>query len=485
MTGGAKTSGESLLISVDPCEVRSAVLRDGRLIDYAVEHRADESLVGNVYLGRVARVTGGIDAAFIDCGLARDGFLAGADGPPGDGTIDRRLHEGAALVVQVVRDPVAEKGARLTTRVTLPGRMLVLCPGGEGVSVSRRIEDGTERRRLSAGLEERMQGLDVGVIVRTAAEECAPEALVADFDALIGVAQAMEQARAAATAPALLRAELGPVERVLRDRLGREPDSVIADDPETLALGTSYARAFMPALVDRFVLHRDGEPLFRAHDIEDEIAGLIEPRVALASGGALVIEATEALTVIDVDSGGRSARTGRSGDAALATNLDAAGEIARQLRLRNIGGLIAIDFIGMAKSSERRHVVETLGAAITADPVPARVSEMSEFGVVQVTRKQERPGLVDSLTEPCPTCGGGGRIKSARAVAAEIVRDALNEARLRPGHAVSIVASPPVAACLRDQGAALLQTLERAVGARVEVVAEAGRPRASYDVAVA
>lgn len=476
--------GERLLISVDPCEVRSAVLRDDRLVDYAVEHRSGESLVGNVYLGRVARIAGGIDAAFLDCGLARDGFLAGQDGPPGDGTIDRRVHEGEAMVVQVSRDPVGEKGARLTTRVTLPGRMLVLCPGGDGVTVSRRIEDAGERQRLSAALEAHIDDLDAGVIVRTAAEGCSPADLAADLAALIDVAARIDAARAAASAPALLRAELGPVERVLRDRLGREPDLVIVDDGEIFALALAYAREAIPALVDRIELYRGPEPLFRAHDIEDEVAGLIDPRVALASGGALVIEATEALTVIDVDSAGRSARTGRAGDAALATNLDAAAEIARQMRLRTIGGLIAIDFIGMASADEKCQVVAALTAAVAADPVPARVSEMSAFGVVQITRKQERPGLVDSLTEPCPTCGGGGRLKSARAVAAEIVRDALAEARFRPGHAVSIIASPPVAAYLRGDGGALLHTLERAVGARVDVVAEAGRPRASYDVAV-
>jgi ribonuclease G len=476
-------ASETLLISVDPCDVRSAVLRDGRLVEYAIEHSGGESLVGNIYRGRVARVASGIDAAFVECGLARDGFLPGADAPPGDDPLDRRIHEGQALTVQVVRDAVDDKGPRLTTRVTLPGRLLVLSLGGEGVSVSRRISDPAERRRLAKGLEDRIGDLDVGVIVRTVAEGCDLDDLALDLDALVESAGAIDSATE--SAPALLRAELGPVERLLRDRLGREPDAVIIDDPDTLAHGTAYARDTMPALAERFELHRDPEPLFRAYDIEGDIAGLIERHVALASGGALVIDATEALTVIDVDSAGRGARTGRAGDAALATNLEAADEIARQLRLRNIGGLIAIDFIGLAKSDDKARTVEALSAAVKGDPMPVRVSEMSEFGVVQLTRKQQRPGVLDSLTEPCPTCGGGGRLKSPRTVAAELVRETLSEARSRPGRPVSIIASPPVAAELRDEGAALLRTVERAVGAKVEIVSEAGRPRESYDVAVA
>jgi len=416
--------------------------------------------------------------------LPRTCFLAGPDGPPGEGPLARKIHEGEALVVQVTRDAVGDKGPRVTTRPSLAGRLLVLCPGGEGVAVSRRITDQTERERLTRAVQSVSRSADATVIVRTAAEECEDNDLAADLDFLVESARAIESEAAAATAPALLRAELGPVERALRDRLSAATNRIIFDDRSALTSARAFAADHMPDALDRLVGHDGLTPLFRAHDVEDEIAGLSQPRVSLRSGGALIIQVTEALTVIDVDSAGHTARTGPAGQAALAINLEAAAEIARQLRLRDIGGPVVVDFIGMTDDKADRHVVEAFASATAIDPAPVRLSAMSEFGMVELTRKRVRPSVFDLLTEPCPTCAGGGRVKTVRTVAGEILRAGLHEASTRPGRPVNLIAAPAVIDALRGDCANFVATLERAAGASVALTLAADLPRDQFEIAI-
>jgi len=475
---------DALLISVDPGEVRTALVRDGRLAEYAVERLDATSLVGNIYLGRVARVVPGIDAAFVDCGLPRAVFLAGQDGPPGEGPLARRIHEGEVLVVQVTRDAVGDKGPRVTTRLSLAGRLLVLCPGGEGVAVSRRITDPDERERLTRAVASVSRSATATVVIRTAAEGCDGNDLAADLDFLVDGVRVIESTSAAANAPALLRAELGPVERALRDRLGGSTGRVIIDDRPALTAARAFAADHLPDALDLLEGHAGSTSLFRAHDVEDEIAGLSEPRVSLPSGGALIIQTTEALTVIDVDSAGHTARAAPAGDAAIAINLEAAREIARQLRLRDIGGPAVVDFIGMADDAADQRVVEALASATTSDPAPVRFSAMSEFGMVELTRKRVRPSVFDLLTEPCPTCDGGGRVKTARTVAGEILRAGLQETTARPGRPVTLIAAPAVVDALRGDCANFVVTLERAAGASVALTVEAGLPRDRFEIAI-
>jgi ribonuclease G len=466
---------ERLLISVQPGEIRSAVVVDGRLSEFSLERTDRVSLVGNVYLGRVSGLAPGIDAAFVDCGLARAGFLAARDAP---GPIGGRVGEGDSVLVQAIRDPSDDKGAKLTARPALAGRLLVLCPGRPGLSLSRRIGDRGERARLARAVEA-VRGSDVSIVVRTAAVGADADSLAAELAHLREAWRRIEHARAEARAPALLHRESGPLERVLRDRIGAAQE-VVVDERDAFAAAKAFCEHAVPGAT--VTLHAAPEPLFRAHGVEAEIDSLSEPRVALPSGGALVIEPTRALTVIDVDS---SAFAGAGSNAALATNLEAAAESARQLRLRNIGGLVVIDFIGMADPADRARVQRALADAAAGDAVGVRVAPMSEFGVVELTRKRVRESLAEALGEPCAHCRGEGRIKSARAVASEIVRAGLTEARAQPGRALSIRAAPEVVAVLGDDGAGLVRALGRAAAARVDLVADEGRGRDSFEVASA
>ena len=475
---------DALLISVDPGETRTALLRDGVLTEYAIERSDAASLVGNIYLGRVTRVVPAIDAAFVDCGLGRAGFLAGSDGPPGDGPLARRVHEGEVLTVQVNRDPVAEKGPRVTTRLSLAGRLVVLCPGTEGVAVSRRITDADERLRLTRGVEGAARAAQATIIVRTAAEGCDIRDLTDDLDILVENARDLRAKAGAMRAPARLRAELGPVERALRDRVSSTDGTIIVDDRTALNHARAFAADHCPDALDRLKSHSGPVPLFRAHDLEEQIAELFEPRIVLPSGGALIIEATEAMTVIDVDSAGHTLRSTSKSQETAAINIEAAREVARQIRLRDIGGPIVVDFIGMADDASRQQVVDTLTQAVQADPTPVRLTGMSAFGMVEMTRKRMRPSLADLLTERCPACAGGGRVKTVRTIAGEILRAGLLEAASGAGRSLTVVAAPLVVDALRTRHADFVDRLERASGAPVALTAEGHMPRDQYEIAV-
>lgn len=472
-----------LLISVDPGETRTALLRDGRLAEYGVERADAASLVGNIYLGRVTRVVPSIDAAFVDCGVGRTGFLAGPDGPPGDGPLARRVQEGQALLVQINRDPVGEKGPRVTSRLSIAGRLLVLCPGASGVAVSRRITDPEERQRLTRPVQGATGAAEASVIIRTAAEGCEIKDLNDDIETLLEIWRDIQAKANSATAPVRLKAELGPVERALRDKVAGTRGDIVIDDRTAMTQARAFAADHFPEALDRLKRHEGASPLFRSYDLEDEIESLCEPRVALPIGGALTIQATEALTVIDVDSAGHTGRAASNAQGAVAINLEAAGEVARQLRLRDIGGPIVVDFIGMPDGASNERVVDALAQATRADPAPVRIADMSAFGMVEMTRKRMRPSIADLLTEPCAVCGGDGRIKTVRTVAGEILRAGLLEAAARPGRPLTIVAAPAVVEGLRSEYAGFMERLERAAAAPVMLTADAQARRDHFEIA--
>lgn len=468
---------ERLLISVDPGMIRVARTIDGRAHFYRCLRRDQPSLVGNVYLGRVVRVVPPLNAAFVDCGLARDGFLSGDDAPGEAGRIENRCHEGEALAVQVVRDPVAGKGARVSAHLGLAGRFLVYRPGGHGVMLSRRIADEDTRDRLSAAAMRMLRSQPGGVIVRTAAATAAATDVEADLDYLIDAAAAIEDTRAGTAVPSLLRREIGPVERVLRDFADDALASIVIDDGGGGSCAVRYAERFAPGLAERLARHAGPTPLFDAEGIAEDIESLLDRRVPLANGGALTIERTEAMCTIDVDSAGFTERA--SGRGALPLNLAAAEEAARQLRLRNIGGLIAIDFAGMAAASDGDAVVRALRQAMRRDPAPVRIASMSPFGVVELTRRRAGASLAEVLTEACPACEGGGRRKTAFAVACEIARACLAETAARPGGRLVVRAAP-----------AVIDELESPLGDAVDAVCDVEyrddptRARDTFDVAV-
>ncbi len=455
----------TLLVSGSPGEVRVALLADGRVLEVAHRRAGLESVAGSVFLGRVSRLAPGLDAAFVHIGLARAGFLNAADTPAGGPLIGGCVREGEAVLVQATRDPVGEKGARLTMRPRLPGRLLVYAPSHGTTEISRRIADAAERARLE-GIIDDLAEEDESFVVRTAAAGAGAEDIAADVAALRDLWRDIGERRAAAAPPACLHDDGDPVLRALRDH-GGGLDRVIADTPDTLASTRDCCARVAPGLMERIELWRDGEALFESFGVEEALDEALAPRVDLPSGGALMIEETAALTAIDVDGGG--------GAGALAVNLDAAAAIAHQLRLRAIGGLVVVDFIHMTRSDQRRRVLAALDEALAGDRAAGTAHGFSRLGLVELTRRRQRPSLADVLCEP-----GSGRRKTAASVAHDIARALVREARSRPAGRRAGSAAPEVAEALSG----LLSRTPHGdtLGCALEVRPEAGRERESYDI---
>ena len=484
---------EELLINVGIRETRIALVSDGRLDEVFVERGQRESVAGSIYLGRVNRVVPAMAAAFVDVGLARHGFLSArqagygrgrstaADNPPP--RIADLVAEGEAIVVQAVSEPTADKGARLTTDLTLPGRVLVHAPWRDGVAVARRIDDDAERDRLSAAVaalrgEEPSLG---GIIVRTAAWAAAPAALSAEVSRLADEWDDFQARRQQCEAPALIHRDLDPVSRALRDHMTGAIERVLIDSAEGVALATRYGQAFMPDLAPRITRH-DGPPsLFELYDVEAGLEAALAARVALPSGGSICIQRTEALTAVDINTA-RFVAAPNAEEAAFRTNLEAAPEIARQIRLRNIGGMIVIDFIQMAEHDHAERVLAALEAALARDRAPTRLGALAEFGLAAVTRKRTRGSLAQLYQEDCGACGGGGRLKMPGAVAAEILRRVEAEASAAPAPGFTIVAAPEVADDLLQRDGADIAAVRQRTGRIVEVRSDPARARDEYDI---
>jgi ribonuclease G len=350
----------------------------------------------------------------------------------------------------VVKDPIAEKGARLSANVTLAGRLLILAPNSPGIALSRRIEDEAERGRLTAIVQQFAHGRsgdiipEAGCILRTAAVGGSASELREDVIRLSNAWREIEARRARAQSPATLFSDIGPIERALRDEVDGTVDRVLIDDADAAAEARAYAERAMPALLDRIEIYGSPEPLFEAFGIEDEIAHLIEPRVALPSGGWITIEATEALTAIDVNSGSYVEAAGLE-ETSLKVNLEAADMIGRQLRLRGVGGLIVIDFIHLEQSANIDRLLQALQAACGKGRVPSQILGMSEFGLVEMTRKRVRDPLVARVTETCRRCDGHGRRKTVETVAVEMLRQIERAHAAAPDKSIVLRAAPVMA----------------------------------------
>ncbi len=433
-----------LLIEANAVEVRAGLVRDGRLADLVIEPLTSESLVGSIWLGRVRKLLPNGRAAFVDIGQDQNGFLNATDIPGhAERPIAQLVHEGQALVVQVSKDPVAEKGAALTADITLPGRFLVLTPGANGATVSRRIADAAERDRLSAALRD----LSPGCIVRTAAAGQEAMLLRSEHAVLAARGAAIEARRSTVEAPALLWREDSAVHRVLRD-FSSGADRIVVDPPEALGEARRWAETMAPDLLPRLNGHTGAGLPFDTWDLDAEIAALQAERVTLPSGASLRFGAAAALTAVDVDYG--SARA-----PALAINLEAAAEIARQLRLRGIGGVIVIDFLRLRARDEAAQVVAALRKALTDDAAPTRVLEMSELGLVEMTRRR----LGDPLNVRLARGG--------HAALAGLCRDVRRAARTAPGRPLRAILP---AAALAAVPAGLAGKLAAELGAAVELV---------------
>jgi len=461
---------EQILINVAPGETRIAILEGERLASLIISRDGSESLVGNIYLGRVETVLDGLQAAFVDIGEARSGFLSVADlWPAGE---DRRddigdyVSEGDAILVQVLRDPEEDKGAKLTGRVVLTGRDLLYSPSQAGINLSRRISDPDERQRLMEVMDEVVpEDTAGGFILRTAAQEAEAEDLEAEVSRLRARWETVEAARASGQAPACLDRELAPVFMALRDFAGTDLKSVIVDDPETLAALKAYAEAEMPDVTGLLHAHVDRHPLFEALDVEERIDAAIDPYVALPSGGSLIISETPALTAIDVNTGSTEG-SGRE-QSAVKANEEAAREITRQIRLRNLSGLIVVDFVSMRRRDSQDSVNRVLRHALNHDPLRPHVVGFTKLGLLEMTRRRRGASLAEILT--------GGTVvprKTPWTVALEALRAVSREAAARPAPKFEIHVPNDVAEAFEGQAAAALKTLEERLGAAVEVVGE-------------
>jgi ribonuclease G len=400
-----------------------------------------------------------MQAAFVDIGLARAGFLGAREARcladlPGFGDehapkIGECVREGEEVLVQVVKDPIGEKGARLSANVTIPGRLLVLVPNQGGIALSRRIEDEAERARLT-GLCEAMLAepngsllAGAGYIVRSAAIGALPADLREDAERLAETWRPVQEKRQNARAPATLYHDLDPVERTMRDEVNADTTRVLIDDREALEAARAYCRRAMPEAEEKLELFSGPGTLFESFGLEEEIAQLAAPRVPLPSGGWITIEGTEALTAVDVNSGSFTEATGLE-ETSLRVNAEAAEEIGRQLCLRGIGGLVVIDFIHLNDPENIAKVLAVLGESLSRDRTPTQISGMSEFGLVEITRKRVRDPLVKLMTECCRPCHGQGRIRTPESVALEIVRQVERAAAAAPGKPIEVRAAPDV-----------------------------------------
>ncbi len=445
---------EDILINVTPQETRVAVVLQGAVQELHVERTASRGLVSNIYLGKVVRVLPGMQSAFIDVGLERAAFLHVADiwlnelqrsqqrpaeqesgkanGSNGHPPIERLLHEGQSLMVQIVKEPLGTKGARLTTQISIAGRMLVYLPLDTHVGhigISQRIEDETERQLLRSKVQQLLPPDEPGgFIVRTVAEDASDADLASDIAYLRKLWQTIVADSQTQGTPTLLYQDLSLAQRVLRDFVSDETASIQIDSREGYQSLMEFGERFVPSVTQR-ILHYTGErPLFDLYSVDEEIERALGRRVDLKSGGYLVLDQTEAMTTIDVNTGGFVG--GRSfDDTIFKTNLEAAQAIARQLRLRNLGGIIILDFIDMESVEHQDAVLTELKKALGRDYTKMTVNGFTQLGLVEMTRKRTRESLAHVLCEPCPTCSGKGEIKTARTVCYEILRELLRESR--------------------------------------------------------
>jgi ribonuclease G len=529
-----------LLVNITPRETRVALIENGMLQEIFVERARGRGIVGNIYKGRISRVLPGMQAAFVDIGLDRAAFLHASDittsslvlgtepgqtnadatinGPakpssngPSHEPISRLVHEGQQLLVQVIKDPLGTKGARLTTQIAIPACYLVHLPNGEGVGVSQRIED----EEIREGLRERVHALVAGgeqantalpnatpagvtplayastpqtlaqvgggFIVRTAGETASDRKMVADVQFLSKLWGEIADEARDGTAPALVYEDLPLLLRTLREMVGTELDRIRVDSRESYRRMLDFTTRFVPEFSTR-IEHYPGErPIFDLYSVEDEIERALQRKVELKSGGHLVIDQTEAMTTIDVNTGAYVGHRNLE-ETIFKTNLEAAQAIARQLRLRNLGGIIIIDFIDMVDPEHKRQVVRALEKSLERDPTKTQLSDISSLGLVQMTRKRIRESLEHTLCDPCPLCKAGGYIKSAHTVCYEIFREILRESRQYESKELLVLASQEVIDLMVDEESANFAELEEFIDKPIKLQVEPQYFQTQYDV---
>ena len=490
---------QDILINWSPQETRVAVVENGAVQELHVERTLERGLVGNVYLGKVVRVLPGMQSAFIDIGLERAAFLHVADvwqrqeggeapmfarkGEPLV-PIEKQVFEGQAIMVQVIKDPIGTKGARLSTQISLAGRLLVFLPQDDHVGVSQKIpsaERDALRARLQALVGSKESGGGGGFILRTNGEDSSDAELAEDIAYLRKTWARTKEAALRLPPMSLLLQDLDLLQRVLRDLVGDHTQSIRLDSMEQFQRLRAFGQEFMPAAAAKLQHYKGERPIFDLYAIDEEIARALGRRVDLKSGGYLIIDQTEALTTIDVNTGGFIGA--RNFDETIfKTNLEAAGAIARQLRLRNLGGIVIVDFIDMVQAAHQDAVLAEFRKHLARDRVKTTAGGFSPLGLLEMTRKRTRESLAHMLCEPCAACQGRGALKTARSVAYDILREILREARQFHPREFRVVAAPQVVELLLDEESPHLAGLSDFIGKPISLQAEAAMGQEQFDI---
>jgi ribonuclease G len=504
--------GNELVINTTSHETRIALIENGTIAELYIERSRVKGIVGNIYKGRVVRVLPGMQAAFVDIGLEKAAFLYVADvfdaieeyetfmdgngkkeeqQTPTDSErpdfhpmhpIEELLQEGQEILVQVSKEPIGTKGARITSHISLPGRHLVYMPTVDHVGVSRRIEDETERERLKE-IVERIRPVGAGFIVRTVSEGKSEEDLLADMTYLTRLWEQIDKKKDSGNAPTLIHSDLDVTQKVVRDILTDQVDRIIVDAKPEHDKIVQFISTFMPKMKYSIELYEEDEPIFDHYGLEVDISRALGRKVWLKSGGYIIIEQTEALTAIDVNTG-RFVGKHNLEDTILKTNLEAVKEIAYQLRLRNIGGIIIIDFIDMEKEVNREKVFAALEEAVKADKSKTNILKISELGLVEMTRKRVRESIGRILCEPCPYCEGRGYLKSKITVCHEIFRELRREMLDVHGAKATLTVHPQIADLLYDEERRGLEELEKRFRKRITVRAKPGFHHEQFEIAI-
>ncbi|HEY8908372.1 MAG TPA: ribonuclease G [Rhodoferax sp.] len=486
---------EDILINWSPQETRVAIVEGGALQELHVERSLERGLVSNVYLGKVARVLPGMQSAFIDIGLERAAFLHVADvwHPPVEGEtisnaraaasqtpIEKQVFEGQSLMVQVIKDPIGTKGARLSTQISIAGRMLVFLPQDDHIGVSQKIP-AAQRDALRQRVQAMVGDMGGGFILRTNAEDATDQELADDIAYLRKAWKRIREAATKLSAASLLHQDLNLLQRVLRDMVGERTQSIRVDSMEQFEALKVFGVEFMPAAAQKLQHYKGERPIFDLHSIDDDIAKALGRRVELKSGGYLIVDQTEALTTVDVNTGGFVGARNFD-DTIFKTNLEAAQAIARQLRLRNLGGIIVVDFIDMEREEHHQAVLLEMRKQLARDRVKTMCGGFSQLGLVEMTRKRTRESLAHMLCEPCPLCQGKGIVKTPRSVAYDIFREILREARQFNPKEFRVVASPKVIELFLDEESQHLAGLSEFIGKPVSLQSEGAMGQEQYDI---
>ena len=489
---------QEILVNITPQETRVSVVENGVLQEVFIERARKLGLVGNIYKGKIVRVLPGMQAAFVDIGLERAAFLHAADiissldvntaeGDVSEGpSITSLVHDGQELMVQVVKDPLGTKGARLTTHITIPARFLVFMPNSDHVGISQKIESEQERDRLQTLVTELCAeicapGNPRGYIVRTAAEGIDEKGLRADMVFLSRVWSSAQERIAESPPGSLIHEDLALAMRAIRDLVGTDVDKIRIDSKESYQKIQKFVSKFIPELAGGIEYYSGPRPIFDLYSVDDEIQKALQPRVQLKSGGHLVIDQTEAMTTIDVNTGAFVGHRNLE-ETIFKTNLEATQAIARQIRLRNLGGIIIIDFIDMLDEAHKQQVLRALERSLERDHSKTKISEVSSLGLVQMTRKRTRESLEHVLCESCPVCNGRGTVKTPETVCFEIFREILRESRQYEAEKYLVLASQSVVDLLLDDESGSVAELEAFIGKPINLQAEVQYSQELYDV---